>query len=215
MRPVPIVRTHLRTARNLTGLVLLAVALAWIVSAKAVANSTFQSPSEFQSPVETVTTTATNAPTITAGPSPSAGPVRGPAGTATLPATPIPQATETPIETSTQFPTPFPLATETPAETPTPPGYLPPPTLTSPGTPVPPQLSVPSLGLPPQRGRTPTPARDADSQPGSSSRTFLRLARLIDQAAIALGYLWLCCGVFVLLAVGGILAWLVRRGQRT
>lgn len=213
MRPVPIVRTHLRTARNLTGLVLLAVALAWIVSAKAVANSTFQSP-PFESPVETETTTATNAPTVTATPSPSGGPIRGPGETATPPPTPIFQATETPIETSTPFPTPLPLATETPAETPTPPGYLPPPTLTSPGTPVPAQLSVPSLGVPPQRGRTPTPPRDAESQPGSS-RIFLGLARLIDQAVIALGYLWLCCGVFVLLAVGGILVWLVRRGQRT
>ena len=40
------------------------------------------------------------------------------------------------------------------------------------------------------------------------------LARLIDQGVLAMGYLWLCCGVLALVGVGGALIWFLRRSRR-
>jgi len=48
-----------------------------------------------------------------------------------------------------------------------------------------------------------------DSDPAGS------LARLIDTAVIAVSYLWLCCGIFVLIGITLGLVWLARDKGRT
>jgi hypothetical protein len=176
------VRTYLRTAKLLAFLVSLAVALAWLISGKAVATPTFQSPPIFDSALPTPTVELTASPTGSATSSPEP----------TLP--------------------PTPEATAEPGPSPTRSGFLPPPTLTSPGTPVPAGPSVQPVGELPVRVTTPeTPSEDV-SQPRANSAT--TLAGLIDQGVLALGYLWLCCGVVALLAAGGALVWFFRRSPR-
>lgn len=86
------------------------------------------------------------------------------------------------------------------------PGFLPPPTLSAQGSR--PQTLLPGPGQPlvappaPMPRPTPTPTGATDD---ASS-----LARLIDTAIIALSYVWLCCGIFVLVAVTLGLVWLAR-----
>ena len=189
-------RTHIRTAKLLTLLVLLAVALTWLVSGREGATAAFQSPNPFESEL----------------PTPTAEPSAFPTVTATLPPTP----TQEPVAESTKEPTlePTKAATAEPTMSPTPPGFLPPPTLTSPGTPV--SAEAPSL-LPEE-----LPVRVAPTEPpppeesNSSSQTNLTatLARLIDQGVLAMGYLWLCCGILALVGVGGALIWFVQRSRR-
>jgi hypothetical protein len=68
------------------------------------------------------------------------------------------------------------------------------------------------VGELPVRVTTPeTPSRD-ETQAGAKFAT--TLAGLIDQGVLALGYLWLCCGVVALLAIGGALVWFFRRSPR-
>ena len=40
------------------------------------------------------------------------------------------------------------------------------------------------------------------------------MAGLIDMAIMALGYLWLCCGVVLLIGATLIIVWLMRRRQQ-
>jgi hypothetical protein len=176
------VRTYLRTAKLLAFLVSLAIALAWLISGKAVATSTFQSPPVFDSALPTPTVQLTASPTSSATSSPEP----------TLP--PTPEATPEPLPSPTRS------------------GFLPPPTLTSPGTPVPAGPSVQPLGDLPVRDTTPEAPSEDESQSGADSPT--TLAGLIDQGVLALGYLWLCCGVVALFGVGGLLVWFFRRSRR-
>jgi hypothetical protein len=207
------VRTHLRTAKLLALLVLLAAALTWIVSGKVVATSTFQSPFESGLPPPTVEPSAL--PTDTATPALEPTSLFTPAtatDTATSALTPTaPAAPDTPVPAPTLTSPPTPEVTSEPSASPTPAGFLPPPTLTSPGTPV---LDGPSAPLPrelPVRAApTETPTR-SESQAGTDFST--TLAGLIDQGVLALGYLWLCCGVLALIGIGGALLWFIRRSR--
>jgi len=40
------------------------------------------------------------------------------------------------------------------------------------------------------------------------------LARLIDLGVIAVSYVWLCCGIFVLIGTTVLLVWLARGKRR-
>lgn len=84
------------------------------------------------------------------------------------------------------------------------PGFLPPPTLSAPGSR--PQSLLPGpaqpLVAPPAPRPTPTPT--------GAPNDALTLARLIDAAIIAVSYIWLCCGVFILIGVTLGLVWLAR-----
>ena len=97
---------------------------------------------------------------------------------------------------------------------PTPPGFLPPPTLTSPGTPVPAVAASRLPGeLPVRVAPTGTPTFTGTSSQSQTNVT-ATLARLIDQGVLAVGYLWLCCGILALVGVGGALVWSFRRARR-
>jgi hypothetical protein len=195
------VRTHSRTTQLLALLVLLAVALTWLISGREGA-AAFQSPIPFESELVTPTLEPTASPT----------------------GTPYTEITETASPTATLGATswltyeptlePTPGATSEPAMSATPPGFLPPPTLTSPGTPVPAGAPSPwPEELPVRVAPTETPAAEGTNsrfQTGLSTA----LARLIDQGVLAMGYLWLCCGVLALLGVGGVLIWFFRRSRR-
>ncbi|MCX7706645.1 MAG: hypothetical protein N2204_01380 [Anaerolineae bacterium] len=127
--------------------------------------------------------------------------------------TPAGILTETPLPTVPE-PTvevPAPIATQPPAEpTSLPPGFLPAPTLTSPDAAAP---------LPPAAGQQPlvgpaVPAAVPSPVPTSVTSAVPSAAQLIDNAIVALSYVWLCCGV-VLLALGAaLLVWLARRSSR-
>jgi len=97
---------------------------------------------------------------------------------------------------------------------PTPLGFLPPPTLTSPGTPVPAAAPSPlTEELPVSIAPTePPPVEETNSQSPTNLRA--TVARLIDQGVLALGYLWLCCGILALVGIGGALIWFFRRSRR-
>jgi len=132
--------------------------------------------------------------------------------------TPTFAPTETPTGTATSSPTstlePMPVATPEPAMSPTPFGFLPPPTLTSPGT------SVPAVAPSPLPGELavriaptePPPSAETNSPP--QANVTAALARLIDQGVLAVGYLWLCCGILALVGVGGARIWFFRRSRR-
>jgi hypothetical protein len=212
MRPFRNVRKHLRSAELLALLVLVAAALTWIVSGKAVATVTFQSPNPFESelPPPTVTPSALPTSTATSIPLLTSLPTPGTATSSPTPATPPESGTATSSPTSASSPTPE--VTLEPSPTSTPPGFLPPPTLTSPGTPVLAGPSSPSPGeLPVRVAPTETPAQNASTVQTDFSMT---LASLIDQGVLALGYLWLCCGVLALIGIGGALLWFLRRPRR-
>jgi hypothetical protein len=184
VRPIQFVRTQIRNAKSLVLLVLVAAALTWLISGRDGATAAFQSPSPFESELLTPTAEPSAFPTVTATLSPT------PTLVPTLEATPAPTLSPTPL------------------------GFLPPPTLTSPGTPVP--EGAPSLlpdELPVRVAPTePPPPEETDGWPQTSPAT--TLARLIDQGVLAMGYLWLCCGVLALVGVGGALIWFLRRSRR-
>jgi hypothetical protein len=140
-------------------------------------------------------------------PTPTGQPSALPTGTGTS----VPTPAATPVPTVTPMPTmtPMPTATSEPTASPTPPGFLPPPTLTSPGTPVPaePALQLPDELLPLRPAATETPGTAGGPESGFS----VTLAGLIDRSVLALGYLWLCCGILALIGIGGALLWFFRR----
>jgi hypothetical protein len=178
------VRKHLRTATLLALVVLLAATLTGLISGKGVVTATFQSPNPFDSALLTPTVESTATPT----------------GTATSSPTPTLEPTA--------------LATPEPTMSPTPFGFLPPPTLTSPGTQVPAVAPSPLPGeLPVRVAPTEPPASTGTNSP-SQTNVKVALARLIDQGVLAVGYLWLCCGILALVGVGGALIWFFRRSRR-
>jgi hypothetical protein len=189
------VHTQTPNAKSLVLLVLLAVALTWLASGRQGATAAFQSPIPFESEL----------PTPTVEPSPTL------AATAATP--PTPTAELSPVATQMATETATPVATPEPAQSPTPSGFLPPPTLTSPGTAVPigPQASLPAE-LPVRIAPT-TPSPE-NSSSGSQTSSAITLARLIDQAVLAIGYIWLGCGALALMGVAGALIWFVRRSRR-
>lgn len=177
-------RTHLRDVKRLALLALLAVVLTWLVYGRDGATAAFQSPIPFESELLT----------------PTVEPSALPTDTVTLPPTP-------PLA-------PTPEITAQPTLSPTPPGFLPPPTLTLPGTPAPAEgPSLPPEELPARAAPTEPPPPE-ESRGASPTNLTANLARLIDQGVLAVGYLWLCCGVLALVGVGGALIWFFRRSRR-
>jgi hypothetical protein len=172
----------------------LSAALVWVTPDDVLARPIFQSP------VGTPTITPTLAITGTrpAGlPPPATQPV-----TNTRPMTP-----------SVPSPQPPPVA---PAVAPPgdgkAPGFLPPPTLSAPGG-RPPSL-LPGPGQPLVAPPAPTLAPRATPAAANKTGEASSLARLIDAAIIALSYVWLCCGIFVLIGTTLLLVWLARGKAR-
>lgn len=119
--------------------------------------------------------------------------------------TPSPAAPEPTVEV------PAPIATEPPTEPTTlPPGFLPAPTLTSPDAVVP---LPPAAGQPPLVGPA-VPVVEPSPVPTSATSAVPGAAQLIDNAIVALSYVWLCCGVALLALGAAVLVWLARRSAR-
>ena len=183
-----------RLALALAVLIGLSAALVWATPDDVLARPIFQSP------VGTPTITPTLAITGTrpAGlPPPATQPV-----TATRPVTPsVP---------SPQPPTAAPPAAPPPGDGKAP-GFLPPPTLSAPGSQPQPLLPGPGQPLVAPPAPTVAPATPAATNKANEASS---LARLIDAAIIALSYVWLCCGIFVLIGTTLGLVWLARGKRR-
>ncbi len=164
----------------------LAVVLTAAVSGAALARSTFQS-----------------SPLV-----PEDTPPVVPSAEEMITATPPPAASEPTLEAPEA---PLPAATPSLEEpTAVPPGFLPAPTLTNPDA----QLPLPPVaGRPPLVGPALPPAEPSPA-PTSAASTVPSAAQLIDNAIVAVSYVWLCCGVALLVLGGAVLVWLVRRGSR-
>jgi hypothetical protein len=175
---------------------LLTVALTWFWPIGAGASTPFQSsplipPSPTpRRPTATVTATAGTAVTPGAQQSPTASP--SPTIAAPVAATP----------------TPAPIATAT-----RPSSYLPPPTLTSPGQVGPSiaggQPAGPLSAAPATPSLLATVAPEVDDLPSDA----ILLARLIDRAVIAVGYVWLVCGAVTLVLVLVGFYWAAQHGS--
>lgn len=122
----------------------------------------------------------------------------------TEPATEVPTATEevippTPteapvvVETATDFPTSTTVPTETPVPT-VPTELSPTPTAT-------PTMALIEATVTPAPSATPTPEQDPDRYAEGESELTFDWAMLVDSAALAFTYVWLCCGVLVLLSI--------------
>ena len=140
----------------------------------------------FQSPQATPTPTPTATPTATTEVQPSATPTSEapePAATETA-APPVATPTQTPgaVATATLVPTNPPTATPVPTETPV----------------VPTQTPAPQVP-------TSTPAAadqdDAERYAQEDSNVLFDWTMLFDSVALGLSYVWLCCGVLILLGV--------------
>jgi hypothetical protein len=102
--------------------------------------------------------------------------------------------TVTPAETSQPLPSPT-QVTSTPTATPVP---------TTPALPT--ATPVPSA----------TPAPDSERYPEGESNLRFEWGMLFDSVALGLSYIWLCCGVLVLLGIPlfFLLLWVASRRQR-
>jgi hypothetical protein len=188
----------LRLILALAVLVGLSAALAWATPDDVLARPIFQSPIGTPGITPTLTITGTR-----------------PAGLPS-PTTQLVTATQTVTSAapSPQPPTAAPPAA--PAVAPPgdgkAPGFLPPPTLSAPGGRPQPLLPGPGQPLvaPPAPTLAPRATPAAANQTGEASS----LARLIDAAIIALSYVWLCCGIFVLIGTTLLLVWLARGKAR-
>jgi hypothetical protein len=188
-----------RNALPLIAVVTLAIALTLAMSGGALARSTFQSspvtPTDTVQAPEPVQTPLASEPSST----PTVTVERSPSPTAAIESSPSPTA---PV-----YLPPTPVYPK-----PSAPGYLPPPTLVNPGPSAPgrpsllgpgdqPPLVGPAVPLP-----EPTPTPAPAEAPGP--------AELIDSAIVALGYVWLCCGVLFLVVAALTVVWLARRSRR-
>jgi hypothetical protein len=59
----------------------------------------------------------------------------------------------------------------------------------------------------------PAPTLAPRTTPAAAPET-ASLAQLIDEAIVALSYLWLCCGILVLVVAALVIVWLARRSTR-
>lgn len=118
-----------------------------------------------------------------------------PEGTPTSEA-PLPTETVAPEATPTLPPAETVAPTQTPAPTLTPAPTQPPPTATLEPSPT----SSPGGGMPVESGAE---GSEGDSQRYAEDDTSLKFewGMLFDSVALLLSYTWLCCGVFILLAV--------------
>jgi len=187
-------------------LVGLSVTVIWMMPGDALARPVFQSP---LTPTVTRTATSTSTQPIT-GTRPVTPTVTAPPVAPTVAAAPPLTATRsiTPAVAPARPPE-QPAATVAPAA-PGVPGFLPPPTLNVPTGKLQPLLPGPGQPLvaPPAPTLAPRPAAAA------STSDALSLARLIDEGIVALSYLWLCCGVLMLVVAALVIVWLARRSKR-
>jgi hypothetical protein len=178
----------------------------------ALARSTFQTPLDTPTPQPTATLapaetpflpTATPAPPAEATPTPpptDEGPdlptltVAPPQPAATLAASPTVPPSPT-LEATSPVPTVEPTLPPTP--TTVVPVESPPPPAPPPAGPEPQGEEPAALPEPPSSGLGPT-----------------EVALLIDSLIVAGGYIWLCCGVVLVLFIPVALLWLNRRGKR-
>ena len=180
--------TRLQRYLPLIAVVVLAVALTAVMSNAAMARSTFQS-----SPLEPVATPTATPPEVAATETPTAE-IFEP-----TPEPIVPMATEPPV-----------APVQPPGEPGQPPaGFLPAPTLTNPDA----LRPLPSVAQPPLSGPTVSPAEPAPPEPAAAS-SVPTVAQLIDNGIIALSYVWLCCGMLVLISGALVLVWLARRSAR-
>ncbi len=178
----------------------------------ATARSTFQTPLDTPTPLPT----ATEAPAATDTPLPLPTDTATPPPTDEGPDLPTPSATlPPPEETPAASPTPQPSPTSgvTPATaTPVPP--------TAPVTQPVPTTAVPTAGPVSTPSPQPTGSQFQEPEtliapePAPSGITPTELAVLIDSLIVAGGYIWLCCGVLLVLFIPVALLWLNRRGKR-
>ena len=176
-------------------LVALSVTVTWMMPGDALARPVFQSP---LTPTVTRTATSTSTRPVT-----GTAPITNPQPiTGTRPVTPTVAAA--PPITATR-----PITPAVAPAAPSVPGFLPPPTLSAPTGKLQPLLPGPGQPLvaPPAPTLAPRP-------PAAASSDALSLARLIDEGIVALSYLWLCCGVFVLAIAALVIVWLARRSKR-
>lgn len=177
----------------------LSAALVWVTPDDALARPIFQSPVG----TPTITPTLTITGTRPAGlPPPATQPV-----TATRPMTPSVPSPQPPTAAPPAAPTVAPPPGDGKA-----PGFLPPPTLSAPGGR--PQPLLPGPGQPLVAPPAPTLAPRATPAAANKTSEASSLARLIDTAIIALSYIWLCCGIFVLIGTTLLLVWLARGKAR-
>lgn len=155
-----------------------------------------------------------------------------PLATPTWTPTPLPTNTPTPLPTNTPIPlptnTPIPPQTSTPQAPPTntpiiivptdgatmaPGQLLPTPTpFPSPAPPLFPNLTlVATATTTPTSTATPTPTGQPGEIPPEDAG--LDLALLIDNLVIASAYVWLCCGLLVLLLAAGGFVFLLQRRE--
>jgi hypothetical protein len=73
---------------------------------------------------------------------------------------------------------------------------------------------LPGPGQPLVAPPAPTLAPRATPTAANKANEASSLARLIDTAIIALSYVWLCCGIFVLIGTTLLLVWLARGKAR-
>ncbi len=177
----------------LTILIGLSGALVWMLPDDVLARPVFQSPLTGQP--QTVTPTLTITGTRQGAPTPLASQPLTTSGQITLPA-----------------PSPRPAAAAPAVALPQgedkAPGFLPPPTLSAPDGRLQPLL--PGPGQPLVAPPAPTPAQRPTPAAPTKTSEALSLARLIDTGIVALSYVWLCCGVFVLIGTTLLLVWLAR-----
>ena len=180
----------------------------------ATARSTFQTPLDTPTPLPTATEAAPVA-TDTPAPPPTDTPTPPPTDEGPdlpTPSATLPSPTETPVAPPTSQASP--LIEVTPATaTPVPPTATP---VTQPG----PTTAVPTTG--PVSTPSPQPAGPQLQEPETliapetapAGLTPTELAVLIDSLIVAGGYVWLCCGVVLVLFIPAALLWLNRRGKR-
>lgn len=144
---------------------------------------------------------------LTGTPTRSASPTIQATVTATMT---VPPVTATAVASATPLPEIDPSAA-VPLQVPQKaPGFLPPPTLSANGH-VPPLLASPAGGPLAAASAAATPV--PQPSPTGALAGPLSVARLIDLGALILSYLWLGCGILVLLAAVFALVW-VARGHR-
>jgi hypothetical protein len=195
-------RTRPQNLGVLITVLALAVALTFAASGGALARSTFQS-------------SILPPPDSTAAFTPE--PVFTPAATefATI-APSAPAASPSPTFFVEQAPTQPIIVDATPTQpvvveaTSTVSSFLPPPTLVNPNALVPGRLTPLAPDNRPLVGPAAPPEPTSTQIPPQAPTA----ADLIDNGVVALSYLWLCCGAFLLVAAGLAVLWLWRRGKQ-
>ena len=210
-------RTSLRQAARLIPGVLLFVLLVCTVGltvvlsndAPALADLALQSPLGTQTPrsiTPTLTAQATRPVTVSVTPTTSL-PLTP---TVSQPATPPAPPGGRPLTPTVSAGQPVTGTGAAGRATPTPRGYLPPPTLTSPDRD--PLAGQPQLQ--PANRPTPSGAERSVATRAPTATPRPTAAQLIDEAVVAMGYVWRCCGAAVLVAITVGLVLLLRRGRR-